>query len=147
MRRSKKSQGTGQYRITLNEEQLRLVMRALESWGRLRISQTWDLADDLSFLNYDYSAKDESEFNRRILRRDACKEMLDLAMRAASGGDYMHWQKTDEVNTVLDMWSVIRNFFWHQLPEDKRESWTTDADPVFLWGPEPGIKVEKAEDD
>ena len=55
-----------------------------------------------------------------------------------------HWQKTDQVLVASDMWLVIRNFFWHQLPEGKRKFWTTDADPVYLWGPEPGIKIENA---
>ena len=92
--------------------------------------------------NYEYKP-DDPEFNKRILRRDACKEMLELAMRAASGGNLEHFRKTEDVQVAFDMYSVIRNFFWHQLPEDKRESWTVDADPVHIWGPEPKITVKK----
>lgn len=130
------------YTITLNERQLRMICTAVEEYGRLRMGQTMDLSDDLAFQNYEYK-KDDPEFDRRLLRREATRELLDLAMRAASNGDYMHFQKTENVMVALDMYSVIRNFFWHQLPEDKRESWTVDADPVYIWGPEPKIKVEK----
>lgn len=130
------------YTVTLNERQLRLICAAVEEYGRLRMGQTMDLSDDLAFQNYEYK-KDDPEFDRRLIRRDATRELLDLAMRAASNGDYMHFQKTEDVMVALDMYSVIRNFFWHQLPDDKRQSWTVDADPVYIWGPEPKIEVEK----
>lgn len=130
------------YTITLNERQLRLLQTVTEFYGRILMGQTWDLSDALAWLNYEYK-QDDPEFDRRILRRDACRELLDLAMRAASGGNGEHFQKTEEVMIAFDMYSVIRNFFWHQLPEDKREDWTVDADPVYIWGPEPKITVKK----
>ena len=130
------------YTVTLNERQLRLICTAVEEFGRLRMGQTWDLSDALAFQHYEYK-QDDPEFDRRILRREATKELLDLAMRAACNGDYAHFRKTEDVRVALDMYSVIRNFFWHQLPEDKREDWTVDADPVYIWGPEPKITVKK----
>lgn len=130
------------YTITLNERQLRLICTAVEGYGRLRIGQTWDLADDLAFQHYEYK-QDDPEFNRRLLRRDATRELLDLAMRAASNGNYQHFQKTEDVEVALDMYSTIRNFFWHQKPEDQRDNWTTDADPLYLWGPEPKMDIKK----
>ncbi len=142
MMKKKHEQPEQKYTITLNERQLRLICTAVEEYGRLRMGQTWDLADALAFLHYEYK-QDDPEFDQRILRRDACKEMLELAMRAASGGNLEHFQKTEDVRVALDMYSVIRNFFWHQLPEDERESWTVDADPVYIWGPEPKITVKK----
>ena len=134
-----------QYTITLNERQLRLLQNACEEYGRLRMGQTWELSDDLAFQNYEYK-KDDPEYDRRLLRREATRELLDLAMRAASNGDYMHFQKTENVMVALDMYSTIRNFFWHQKPEAERDHWTTDADPLYLWGPEPKMKIEKAGD-
>ena len=133
------------YTITLNERQLRLICTAVEEYGRLRMGQTWDLSDALAFQHYEYK-QDDPEFDRRILRREATKELLDLAMRAACNGDYAHFRKTEDVQVALDMYSVIRNFFWHQLPEDKREDWTVDADPVYIWGPEAKINIEKVEE-
>lgn len=130
------------YTVTVNERQLRLLQTVTEFYGRILMGQTWDLSDALAWLHYDYK-QDDPEFNRRLLRRDACRELLDLAMRAASGGNGEHFQKTEEVMIAFDMYSVIRNFFWHQLPEDKRETWTVDADPVYIWGPEPKIEVKK----
>lgn len=134
------------YTITLNERQLRLICTAVEEYGRLRMGQTWDLSADLAFQHYEYK-QDDPEFDKRIVRRDACKEMLELAMRAASGGNLEYFRKTEDVQVALDMYSVIRNFFWHQLPEDKRENWTVDADPVYIWGPEPKMDIKKEEND
>lgn len=131
------------YTITLNERQLRLICTAVEEYGRLRMGQTWDLADALAFLHYEYK-QDDPDYDRRLLRRDATRELLDLAMRAASNGDYMHFQKTEDVMVALDMYSTIRNFYWHQKPADQRDKWTTDADPLYLWGPEPKIDIKKA---
>ena len=71
------------YTVTLNERQLRLICTAVEEYGRLRMGQTMDLSDDLAFQNYEYK-KDDPEFDRRLLRREATRELLDLAMRAAS---------------------------------------------------------------
>ncbi len=134
-----------EFTVRLNERQLRLMQRALENWARLRMGQTWDLADDLAFQHYEYK-NDDQEFNQRLLRRDATRELLDLAMRAASGGNYMdHFNKTDDVMVALDMYFTIRNFFWHQKPIEERDTWTTDADPLYLWGPEPKMKIEKGE--
>ena len=39
------------YTVTLNERQLRLICTAAEEYGRLRMGQTWDLADALAFLH------------------------------------------------------------------------------------------------
>ena len=143
MARKKTAEPTEQkFTITLNERQLRLLQKFCEEYGRLRMGQTWDLSDDLAFQNYEYK-KDDPEFDRRLLRRDATRELLDLAMRAASNGDYMHFQKTEDVMVALDMYSTIRNFFWHQKPEAERDHWTTDADPLYLWGPEPKMEIKK----
>lgn len=130
------------YTVTLNERQLRLICTAVEEYGRLRMGQTGDLSEDLAFQNYEYK-KDDPEFDRRLLRRDATRELLDLAMRAASNGNYQHFQKAEDVEVALDMYSTIRNFFWHQKPEDQRDNWTTDADPLYLWGPEPKMDIKK----
>ena len=137
----------GEYTIRLNERQLRLVQDALEEWARLRMGQTTYLADALAFQHFDYTEHTDEEFNDRIRRRDAGEILLKQAADRFAGTDPCHWRKTDAVETVLDMWSVIRNFFWHQLPEDQRDRWSRDADPLFLWGPEPGIKVEKCSRD
>ena len=133
----------GEYTIRLNEKQLRLLQNVLEEWARLRMGQAAFLADALAFQHFNYSEHTTEEFNDRIRRRDEGEILLKQAMDRFAGTDPDHWYKTDEVKTALDMWSVIRNFFWRQLPEEQRDRWSRDADPIFLWGPEPGIKVEK----
>lgn len=133
------------YTVHLNEIQLKIIRNALEEWARLRMGQTSDLADALAFQHFDYGNHTDDEFDERIRRRNDGEILLKQAMNALSGTDYNHWRKTDETLIALDMWSVIRNFFWHLQPPENRKTWTTDADPVFLWGPEPGITVDKDE--
>ena len=133
----------GEYTIRLNENQLRLIQNCLEEWARLRMGQAAFLADALAFQHFNYSEHTAEEFNDRIRRRDEGEILLKQAMDRFAGTDPDHWYKTDEVKTALDMWSVIRNFFWRQLAEVQRDRWSRDADPIFLWGPETGIKVEK----
>ncbi len=133
----------GEYTIRLNEKQLRLLQNVLEEWARLRMGQAAFLADALAFQHFNYSEHTAEEFNHRIRCRNEGELLLKQALDLFAGTDPHHWYKTDEVETALDMWSVIRNFFWCQLPEERRDRWSRDADPLFLCGPEPGIKVEK----
>ena len=107
------------------------------------MGQTFDLADDLAFQNYTYK-KNDPEFDTRIARRDECKDYLDKAMSAASGGGWEHWQKTDRVRAALDIWQVIRHFFWARTPADKRQYDTVDAH-VHQFGDEPLIEIEEQE--
>ena len=137
----------GEYTIRMNEKQLRLLQNVLEEWARLRMGQAAVLADALAFQHFDYSEHTDEEFNDRIKCRNEGELLLKQAMDRFAGTDSHHWYKTDEVETALDMWSVIRNFFWHQLPEERRDRWSRDADPLFLWGPEPGIAIEKHEEE
>ncbi len=140
----RKKEDSEEYTIRLNENQLRIIQNAMEEWARLRMGQTIDLADALAFQHFKYSDHTQEEFNDRIFRRNDGDSLLKQAMDTFAGSNYEHWRKTEAVETALDMWNVIRNFFWHQRPSEERNPWTTDADPIFLWGPEPGIKVERA---
>lgn len=148
MAKKKAKEPKTEYVVRMNERQLRLIMRAMEEYGRLRMGQTWDLSDDLAFQHYDRTAERENgeykEFDRRILRRDACRELLDLAMRAACGGDYLnHWQKTEDVEVALDMYCTVRKFFWEQRPESEKDTWTVASGPLYLMGPDPKMEIEK----
>ena len=152
MAKKKAKEPKTEYVVRMNERQLRLIMVAMESYGRLRMGQTWDLSDDLAFQHYDRKkpASDEKdrEFDRRIFRRDACRELLDLAMRAACGGDYLnHWQKTEDVEVALDMYCTVRKFFWEQRPESEKDTWTVASGPLYMMGPDPKMEIEKVESD
>ena len=148
MAKKKAKEPKTEYVVRMNERQLRLIMTATEEYGRLRMGQTWDLSDDLAFQHYDRKAEQESgehkEFDRRILRRDACRELLDLAMRAACGGNYLdHWQKTEDVEVALDMYCTVRKFLWEQRPESEKDTWTVASGPLYLMGPDPKMEIEK----
>lgn len=145
-RKKKEEKEAKGYAVRLTERQLRLICAAVEEYGRLRMGQTRDLSDDLAFQNYEYK-KDDPEFDRRLLRRDACRELLDLAMRAASNGDYMHFQKTEDVEVALDMYATIRKYFWERRPAEERKEWTVEAGPLYLFGPEPKMEIEEVKGD
>ena len=147
MKKSEKTEKDSEFLIRVNERQLRLVLAALEEYFRLRMGQTTDLADALAFQHFDYKDHTEEEFKQRLWNREDCKRHLELAMDAASQKNWKHWYKTEEVLTAIDMWSVLRNFFWKQRPQSERDPYAREADPVFLWGPEPGIVIEEVKED
>lgn len=132
------------YTIHLNKKQLWLIQEALEEWFRLRLGQVFDLADALAFQNYEYKQNDP-EFDERITRRDEGEILLSNAMKAFSANNINHWHKTKDVEVAIDMWHVIRHFFWEQQPQELKDkySYNTDAGPVYIFGEEPMIGVEK----
>ena len=132
------------YTIHVTKRQLRLIQNSLEEYFRLRMGQTFDLSDDLAFQHYEYK-RDDPEFDERITRRDDGQILLDNAMKAFAANDINHWHKTKDVEVAIDMWHVIRHFFWEQQPQELKDKYgyTTDAGPVYVFGEEPMIGVEK----
>lgn len=133
------------YRITLTEEQLRVVNCALEEYFRLALNQWWDLSDRLCMNGVDFSKNNPEHdkiFERFLQRRDAVREVFACAGR-------IMWPcelppKSDEQLISEDIWSAIR----HQLYLDSgsTDTWRVDAHPSCQWGPEPLPVIEKVED-
>ena len=139
-----------QYKLTVSENQLRVLMIALESYFRTRMGQFIDLADDLAFCGYEYgqphNGKQEDDFTRRIHRRDSCKDLMDHAFsiaqpRITANGYY---PKTPHMISAIDAWRVIRHQFWKEKPN--KSKWTTDADEPYQQSGEPLIKIEVCND-
>lgn len=139
------------YKLIVSENQMRVMMVALEDYFRTRLGQFTDLSDDLAFCGFDYSQpfdeKRESEFNDRIHRRDDCKELMEQAFRTAQPrltlNDY--YSKTNDMISAIDLWHVMRHQRWKERPN--RSNWTVDSYPPSPESGEPLMKIEPIEEE
>lgn len=140
------------YKITLSQNQARVMMIALESYFRTRLGQYSDLADDIAFNGYDQDGRDkegaDNDFNHRVNYRNDAEEMFNYAFEMAKpkytrADDY--YGKTPEMRNAIDMWHVIRHRFWEENPN--RSDSTTDAYPPFPTCDEELIKIERIDED
>ena len=99
------------YKITLTENQLRVVRVALEEYFRLRMGQDFDFSSDLAAMNVDLSQDNPNHewiFDRYIARRDHMKEVLRAFFRIAFGLHGIPEKKTDDMLIAEDIWDAIR---------------------------------------
>lgn len=101
------------YKITLTEEQLRIVRVALEEYFRLRMGQDMDFCDDLAFFGrkdvYDTSDPDHKRiFDRYISRRNHMREVMQAFFRIAFPPYGVPEEKTNDVLIAEDIWDAIR---------------------------------------
>lgn len=138
-----------QYKLTVTENQLRVISTSLESYFRTRMGQFFDLSDDLAFCGFSYSQPHDEKwsegFDERIARRDECKEKLDEAFKIAqprlTANDY--YGSTPEMVSAIDLWHVIRHQFWKEREDHK--SWTVDSYPPSSESGEPLMEIEITE--
>ena len=140
-------------RLTLSENQLRVIQNALELDFRLHMGQEYcGLADDLAFQNIEIPPRGTSEhekvFNECISRRDdgvdALRNFFDLTL----GRDLSRHRKTPDVICGIDIWHVIRHFRWEQREDkDTWDYWTVDADTPFQIWEEPLPEIERVDDE
>lgn len=137
--------------ITLTDKQLRIVLNALEMHFRLCMGQRYcGIADELAFQNVDLGASGTPEFDKVfsvcIHRKEDAENLLQQLFDTVSGRDWRHWSKTENTQNEIDIWSVIRHFFWEQREKTQEwEYWTTDADIPRQWGTEPLPEIERVE--
>ena len=99
------------YRITLTEQQLRVVRVALEEFFRLRLGQDMDFCNDIALMNVDLSADNpqhEKIFDRAMCKRDCLRELLRAFFRIAFGIYGTPENKTDDMLIAEDIWDSIR---------------------------------------
>lgn len=138
------------YKLTVSENQARIIMDALESYFRCRMGQFFDLADDIAFNGYDYEkdkANGSVEFNHRINFRNDAEELFNKAFEMArpklkSADDY--YSKTPDMRNAIDIWHVIRHQFWKENPNRRDD--TTDSYPPFPTCDEELIKIERIDE-
>ena len=130
--------------ITMTEEQLRLVNKALEEYFRLRLNQWWDFADDVCEQGVDIysdSPNHDKVFDNYIMRRDLLKSTFEAIFRQLTISNSI---KSQDSVDMIDMWETIRHWFWQQKPDEVRKNWTVDSRPPLHEGqyPLPTIKKE-----
>lgn len=135
-------------KLTLTENQLRVIQNALELDFRLHMGQEYcGLADDLAFQNVEMPPRGTPEhdkvFNECIWRRDDGVEALRNLFNVTLGRDLQRRKKTPDVIAEIDIWHVIRHWFWEQRNDaEKNKYWTVDAVEPIRFAPEPLPKIE-----
>ena len=134
----------GRVTVTLTDEQLRLVNRAIEEYFRLRLNQWWDFADDVCLQGVDLSNENPNRgkvFDEYIIRRDALKASFEALFHQFT---ITTSQKSQDCMDLIDIWDAIRHWIWEQKPPEDRITWTVDAAKPLNEGqyPLPTIKRE-----
>jgi hypothetical protein len=139
-------------KLTLSENQLRVIQNALELDFRMHMGQEYcGLADDLAFQNVEMPPSGTHEhdkvFNECIWRRDDGVEALRNFFNVTLGRDLQRHKKTPDVICGIDIWHVIRHWFWEQREKtEPYEHWTVDAGEPMQFAPEPLPTIERVED-
>ena len=129
------------YRLTLTENQLRVINEALVEYFRAALNQ-WDvLADRMAFRGYNRKPDMGTELDRRIVKRNAARHTLEAAGAILlSGSDCAGNRElthTEDEKIASDMWRILR---WELQPESfKREIYRD----TYRESDEPPIKVEE----
>jgi len=130
------------YSISVTEEQLRVIQKALEDFFRTRYCQFFDLVDDLAFANFDLKKSeaeniDEKEFSRRIERRNEAQAMFDAAGRVAR--PYAErTRKTQDCMIAEDVWAVIRHELYKEKCGEKENVMDVRSyPPILISGEDP----------
>lgn len=129
------------YRLTLTENQLRVINIALEEYFRASLGQWSGLADRLAFRGYNRKPDMGTEVDRRIVKRNAAKHTLDAAgailLSESDCAGNCDLTKTEDEKIASDMWRILR---WELQPESfKREIYRD----TYHESNEPPIKVEE----
>lgn len=124
--------------LELNEAQAGIVQVALEEWFRLRMGQSYDLANDLAFMGYKHDKEHPELFDAVITKRNS----LECVIKAMFNIAWPHYGTPKEVeprtHIASDIWSVLRHKIWQA---QDHESWSmAGATPIQL-GPETLPKI------
>lgn len=99
------------YRMTLTDNQLRIIRIALEEYFRLRMGQTFDFTDDIASLYIDLSPDNpnhERIFDHMIHTRDCLREIMQCFFRVAFEPYNAPQKKTSQMMIAEDVWEAIR---------------------------------------
>jgi len=146
----------GKVKMTMvcEEEQLRLIMKALEEYERLRIGQAWILAESIALDGFKHDWADDDgrkEYIRRYGLRDHLQKMIEEVIKyGLKQADKECCAKTEEVRSIEDLWIGLRHRCFYDLltPEEQEErGYTVDSREPFGDGEYPlaSIKIERVE--
>lgn len=104
--------------IELKEEQLQIMIQALEEYFRCRMNQFDVLADGLANDTFKYdktNPKNDLLFELYIQRRHTLEEILKAVGRIAY--DTNNCYSSDDCRNACDLWSVLRHELYMAHPE------------------------------
>lgn len=126
-------------KLTLTENQLRVINAALEEYFRAALGQ-WDLlAERLAFRGFNDRPNNNIELVRRMTKKDAARRMLNAVGEILV--DRCDISKQEEDMIASDMWRILR---WELTPESLKQEIPRDT---YRESDEPPIKVEVLGDD
>lgn len=100
------------YKITLTEEQMRIVEKCTEFYFRLMLGQPRDLADELAFYGADLSPENPNHdkiFDRCIIKRDMIYDTLCGIYRGVFDNGYgVPEEKSEDMMMAECIWDAIR---------------------------------------
>lgn len=130
------------YQMIVTKEQLKLIAKALDQWGRLHIGQCGDIIDELS---YDGQPKntifsDEKELNNYINRQYTSRKLMQLALEIAMPDTL--GQHDDDSKLTFDIVRFIKHRLYIDAggKPDDYSVWSRTPDMLFTGGVEPVIK-------
>lgn len=136
------------YTLTVSEKQLRCINAALEDYFRLRMGQTWQLADDWCLQGYDYYKNpdegktiNEKTFDKCLWVCDHVRALLDTARRMAVPPSHTLYKLSENARICEDVWQVIRHQLWLDDPDGRDR--LVDSRPPMPVADEPLCKCEK----
>ena len=135
------------YALEISEKQAEIIKIALEEYFRLRMNQTWDLADDICFDGFNYENHTKEDFNERIERRDMFRDELEKLLNKVHllqfrGNKFR--EQTIEMRRAQDIWQVIRHKLYLDRGGDPND-WCVDARKPMSISGEPLPKMERME--
>jgi hypothetical protein len=121
-----------QYRLTLSENQIRVVFTALEWFFRNQLGQFSDMTEEIAkcgFIEDKGNPDNSKEFNAYVDRKHNADELFQQAYSAATAGKGVQPQ-TQDMLIAQDIWSVIRHKLWVEHLEPKSHD-CNEAYPPF----------------
>ena len=134
------------YKLTVSDNQLRVIGKALEWYFRTALGQFFDYADEVALNGFEYDKANPDNdrlFNEYIQRRNESHDLFEKAYDIAAP-DRGKRTKTPDMRIAIDLWHVIRYQRYLERPEPK-DHYTVDAYPPRPWTDEPLMKLEKEE--
>lgn len=130
------------YRVEITEEQLHIILRAVEMMMRTGIGQTDMLADWMTTRGHaiNYSEEDKRDFYRHIYTKDVVKCELQGIMAACTDRSIDKSMTVKELNTIYE---AIGHTIWLQQAEERRNYMDVRAQTPMQWGEEPVPKIER----
>lgn len=120
--------------LELNEVQAGIVLAALEEWFRLRMGQSYDLANDLALMGFKHDKDHPELFDAAMVKRDSLNSVIKALFNIAWPHYGTPGKVEDRTHIASDIWSVLRSELWKVKSPDY---WGVAGGRPIQMGPEP----------